>query len=141
MLIDSPPFGQKGPGQGHLTKCVFRVAGLVLWGCFGPVAGVGPSFGLRPGRRPPRRASPRIPKPTAPNGKNPCPKAPAPQDPREIPKPIADKWNPTGKLKRSVAIASEGVDAVRFLPSALDVEVMSFKQARTNGGSNYDSID
>jgi len=37
-------------------------------------------------------------------------------------------------------MASKGVDAMRFLPSALNVEVMKYKQARVNGGSNYDSL-
>ena len=37
-------------------------------------------------------------------------------------------------------MASEGVGAMRFLPSALNVKVMKFKQARVNGGSNYDSL-
>ena len=32
------------------------------------------------------------------------------------------------------------VDAMWFLPSALNVKVMKFKQARVNGGSNYDSL-
>ena len=29
---------------------------------------------------------------------------------------------------------------MRFLPSALNVKVSRFKQARVNGGSNYDSL-
>ncbi len=33
-----------------------------------------------------------------------------------------------------------GFDAMRFLPSALNVTVKEFNQARANGGSNYDSI-
>ena len=37
-------------------------------------------------------------------------------------------------------MASEGVGAMRFLPSALNVKVMKFKQGRVNGGSNYDSL-
>ena len=37
-------------------------------------------------------------------------------------------------------MASKGVDAMCFLPSALNVKVMKFKQARVNGGSNYDSL-
>ena len=37
-------------------------------------------------------------------------------------------------------MASKGVGAMRFLPSALNVKVMKFKQARVNGGSNYDSL-
>ena len=37
-------------------------------------------------------------------------------------------------------MASNGVDTKRFLPSALNVKVMKFKQARVNGGSNYDSL-
>ena len=37
-------------------------------------------------------------------------------------------------------MASEGVGAMWFLPSALNVKVMKFKQARVNGGSNYDSL-
>ncbi len=32
------------------------------------------------------------------------------------------------------------VDTMWFLPSALDVKVMKFKEARVNGGSNYDSL-
>ena len=34
-----------------------------------------------------------------------------------------------------------GVDAVRFLPSALNVKVTKLKQARVSGGSNYDSLE
>ena len=37
-------------------------------------------------------------------------------------------------------MASESVDAMRFLPNALNVKVMKYKQARVNGGSNYDSL-
>ena len=37
-------------------------------------------------------------------------------------------------------MASNGVDTMRFLPSALNVKVMKFKQARVNGLSNYDSL-
>ena len=37
-------------------------------------------------------------------------------------------------------MASKGVDTMWFLPSALNVQVMKFKQARVNGGSNYDSL-
>ena len=33
-----------------------------------------------------------------------------------------------------------GFDAMLFLPSALNVKVMRFLQARVNGGSNYDSL-
>ena len=32
------------------------------------------------------------------------------------------------------------VDAMWFLPSALNVKVKKFNQARVNGGSNYDSL-
>ena len=32
------------------------------------------------------------------------------------------------------------VDAMWFLPSALNVKVKKFDQARVNGGSNYDSL-
>ena len=32
------------------------------------------------------------------------------------------------------------VDTMWFLPSALNVKVMGLKQARVNGGSNYDSL-
>ena len=52
----------------------------------------------------------------------------------------ADKGNPTVELKQSIAMASNGVDTMSFLPSALNVKVMKFKQARVNGGSNYDSL-
>jgi len=41
--------------------------------------------------------------------------------------------------ENSIAMASKGVGAMRFLPNALNVKVMKFKQARANGGSNYDS--
>ena len=34
-------------------------------------------------------------------------------------------------------MADVGVDAMWFLPSALNVNVKKFKQARVNGGSNY----
>ena len=37
-------------------------------------------------------------------------------------------------------MADVGVDAMWFLPSALNVNVKKFKQARVNGGSNYDSL-
>ena len=36
-------------------------------------------------------------------------------------------------------MAGDGVDAMWFLPSALNVKVKEFNQARVNGGSNYDS--
>jgi hypothetical protein len=32
------------------------------------------------------------------------------------------------------------VDTMWFLPSALNVNVEKFKEARVNGGSNYDSL-
>ena len=32
------------------------------------------------------------------------------------------------------------VDTMWFLPSALNVKVKKFNQARVNGGSNYDSL-
>jgi len=32
------------------------------------------------------------------------------------------------------------VDAMWFLPSALNVKVEKFNKARVNGGSNYDSL-
>ena len=34
----------------------------------------------------------------------------------------------------------QGADAMWFLPSALNVNVMRLNQARVNGGSNYDSL-
>ena len=37
-------------------------------------------------------------------------------------------------------MTSNGVDTMWFLPSALNVNVMKFKQARVNGGSNYDFL-
>ena len=37
-------------------------------------------------------------------------------------------------------MAVNGVDTMWFLPSALNVNVMKFAQARVNGGSNYDSL-
>ena len=37
-------------------------------------------------------------------------------------------------------MGGNGVDAMRFLPSALNVKVKKFNQARVNGGSNYDSL-
>jgi len=37
-------------------------------------------------------------------------------------------------------MAGDGVDAMWFLPSALNVKVKKFNQARVNGGSNYDSL-
>ena len=36
--------------------------------------------------------------------------------------------------------AGDGVDTMWFLPSALNVKVKEFNQARVNGGSNYDSL-
>ena len=52
----------------------------------------------------------------------------------------ADKGNPTVYLKQSIAMAGDGVDAMLFLPSALNVIVKEFNQARVNGGGNYDSL-
>ena len=37
-------------------------------------------------------------------------------------------------------MAGDGVDAMLFLPSALNVKVMEFNQAQVNGGSNYDYL-
>ena len=37
-------------------------------------------------------------------------------------------------------MAGNGVDAMSFLPSALNVKVKKFKEALVNGGSNYDSL-
>jgi hypothetical protein len=37
-------------------------------------------------------------------------------------------------------MAVTGDDTMWFLPSALNVKVKKFKQARVNGGSNYDSL-
>ena len=37
-------------------------------------------------------------------------------------------------------MAGNGVDTKWFLPSALNVKVKKFNQARVNGGSNYDSL-
>jgi len=37
-------------------------------------------------------------------------------------------------------MAGDGVDAMRFLPSSLNVKVKEFNQAWVNGGSNYDSL-
>ena len=37
-------------------------------------------------------------------------------------------------------MAVNGDDAMWFLPSALNVKVMKFIQARVNGGSNYDTL-
>ena len=37
-------------------------------------------------------------------------------------------------------MARDGVDAVWFLPSALNVKVKEFNQAQVNWGSNYDSL-
>lgn len=51
----------------------------------------------------------------------------------------ADKGDPTVSLQQSIAMLSTSADAMWFLPSALDVKVMKFKQARVNGGNNYDS--
>jgi len=52
----------------------------------------------------------------------------------------ADRGNLTVLLKQSIAMAGDGVDAMRFLPSALNVKVKEFNQAWVNGGSNYDSL-
>ena len=51
-----------------------------------------------------------------------------------------DKGNPTVYLKQSIAMVVTDVDAMWFLPSALNVNVKKFNQARVNGGSNYDSL-
>ena len=40
----------------------------------------------------------------------------------------------------SVATARNGVDAMRFLPGALNVKVKEFNQARVNSGSSYESF-
>ena len=45
----------------------------------------------------------------------------------------ADKCDPLVQLKQSIAMVSEGVDTMWFLPSALHEEVMKFKQTRVNG--------
>jgi len=37
-------------------------------------------------------------------------------------------------------MASKGVDTMLFLPSALNVKVKKFNEARVNGGSNYGSL-
>ena len=37
-------------------------------------------------------------------------------------------------------MAPKGVDAMGFLPSALNVKVMKSKEARVNGGGAYDSL-
>ena len=37
-------------------------------------------------------------------------------------------------------MAGNGVDVMLFLPSALNVKVKKFSQARVNSGSNYDSL-
>ena len=52
----------------------------------------------------------------------------------------ADKGNRTVSLKQSFAMATNGVDTMWFLPNALNVKVIKFKQARVNGGSNYDPL-
>ena len=51
----------------------------------------------------------------------------------------ADKGDPIAKLQQNIAMASEGVAAMRFLPSVLIAKVMKLKQARVNGGSTCDS--
>ena len=38
---------------------------------------------------------------------------------------------------RYLVIAEEGVDAIYFLPSALNTKVKEFNQARVNGRSTY----
>ena len=45
------------------------------------------------------------------------------------------KGNPTD-LKQSIVTIFAAADAMWFLPSALNVKVLKFKQARVNGGSN-----
>lgn len=37
-------------------------------------------------------------------------------------------------------MAGNGVDAVWFLPSTLNVKVKKFNQAQVNGGINYDCL-
>jgi len=37
-------------------------------------------------------------------------------------------------------MAGDSFDTMWFLPSALNVKVKEFNQARVNGGSNYDSL-
>ena len=45
------------------------------------------------------------------------------------PRTGADKGNLTVELRQSIAMAVEGVGAMRFLPSALNVKVMKLIQA------------
>jgi hypothetical protein len=51
-----------------------------------------------------------------------------------------DKGNRTVLLKQSIVIAGDGVDAMLFMPSALNVKVKEFNQERVNDGSNEDSL-
>ena len=46
----------------------------------------------------------------------------------------------TVKGKQSIAMARNGVDAIKFLPGALNVKVKKFNQLQVKGGSNHDSL-
>ncbi len=49
-------------------------------------------------------------------------------------------WNGLEESYYLIQCILIGFDAMWFLPSALNVTVKEFNQARANGGSNYDSI-
>ena len=44
------------------------------------------------------------------------------------------------RLRKNIATASNDVDTMWFMPSALNVKVMKFKHARVNGRSNNHSL-
>ena len=52
----------------------------------------------------------------------------------------ADKGNSTVSLKQSIAKTGDGVDAMWFLSSALNVKAMEFNQVWVNGRSNFDQF-
>ena len=50
------------------------------------------------------------------------------------------KGNPTVLFAQSLAMVSTDVDAIRFLPSVLNGDVMKVKQARVDSESNHDFL-
>ena len=52
----------------------------------------------------------------------------------------ADKGNPTVQLRQSVAMASKGVDAMRYLPGAPNAKVMKFKCTFCKGGCSGNRV-
>ena len=49
-------------------------------------------------------------------------------------------WESDCLIKTKYCVFLTDAYTMRLLPSALNVKVVKFKQARVNGGSNYDSL-